>query len=54
MNEIRVLIVEDEPLIAQDIASILEEYDYEISGKIRKTSENTSKPRKTIAGKPTI
>jgi DNA-binding NarL/FixJ family response regulator len=36
MNEIRVLIVEDEPLIAQDIASILEEYDYEISGKIRK------------------
>ena len=32
MNEIKVLIVEDEPLIAQDIASILEGYDYSIAG----------------------
>ena len=32
MNEIRVLIVEDEPLIARDIASILEGYDYSIAG----------------------
>jgi len=32
MNEIRVIIVEDEPLIAQDIASILEGYDYSVEG----------------------
>ena len=32
MNEIRVLIVEDEPLIAQDISSILEGYDYSVAG----------------------
>jgi DNA-binding NarL/FixJ family response regulator len=32
MNEIRVVIVENEPLIAQDIASILEGYDYSVAG----------------------
>lgn len=32
MNEIKVMIVEDEPLIAQDIAAILESYDYSIAG----------------------
>ncbi len=31
MNEIRVMIVEDEPLIARDIASILEGFDYSVA-----------------------
>mgnify|MGYP000037445695 CR=1 FL=1 len=32
MNEIKVLIIEDEPLIAEDIAACLKRSDYRISG----------------------
>ena len=39
MNEIRVLIVEDEVLIAEDIAAVLEDYDYQVSGIAHKVSE---------------
>lgn len=39
MNDINILIVEDEPLIAEDIASILNSADYEVAGIVYEKSE---------------
>ncbi|MFM2395303.1 MAG: hypothetical protein RLZZ546_3286 [Bacteroidota bacterium] len=39
MNDINILIVEDEPLIAEDIASILNAADYEVAGIVYEKSE---------------
>ncbi|HFA50060.1 MAG TPA: response regulator transcription factor [Bacteroidetes bacterium] len=39
MNDIKVLIIEDEALIATDIADILEEYEYRVSGIAHKAEE---------------